>query len=234
MADGLMPIAAPQGGGVPACPAGQCLVALAVDPTQAGNDFHWYRLNADNTWSDKSGQAAARIFAQPNNGQPVDMAAANRGRFTTFCGYYCVPQNPRLLAGADNWLRMGVGYRAFFLSYSGLANPVFDALESVGALLHLPTGAAIVDPQWPSLAFAPGGNLGYSLLPDQGAGFGAAYYQGYNGVVAVRPTLEGPESILYYADNNGLEAYLAGQIPGPGPGLVMGAVGLMLTGRRRR
>jgi len=235
MRDGLVPIAAPAGGGVPDCPAGQCLVALSVDPTARGNDFHWYRLNGDNTWSDKSGSSAAQIFAQPlANGMPVDMATANRGRFATFCGYFCVPANPRVLAGADNWLRLGLGFRAFFLSYSGLANPVFDALDSLGALLRLPTGAAIADPQWPSLAFAPDGNLGFSLLPDQNAGFTGAYYQVYNGVVAVHATLDGPESILYYADNNGLEAYLGGLIPAPGTSAAMLTIGVAVMARRRR
>jgi hypothetical protein len=79
------------------CPEGHRKIAGAVqDPTAPEsiknnwNDYHWYRQEKDGTWTNKLGEAA------PSNkdfsGKTIkDPEKADRGTYTSFCGYLCVP-----------------------------------------------------------------------------------------------------------------------------------------------
>lgn len=81
------------------------VAALVIAPAL---DFHWYRRDRDGTWSHKPGATAAtnlddsdRVITDPRN--------ADRGRYTQFCGFFCVP-------------RGGVsidGFRSAFISAPG-------------------------------------------------------------------------------------------------------------------
>lgn len=81
IADGLEPL--PAGGTCDGCHA---LVALVVAP---GWDYHWYRRDANGTWTHKPGGTAATNL--DNAGHPItDPEIADRGPYTQFCGYFCV------------------------------------------------------------------------------------------------------------------------------------------------
>lgn len=61
-------------------------VALVMAP---GDDYHWYRQDADGTWSHKPGGTNARNT--DNSGNPIySPETADRGSYTQFCGYFCV------------------------------------------------------------------------------------------------------------------------------------------------
>lgn len=63
--------------------------ALVVDPGSSvrNPDYHWYRLDANGTWSHKPGQTAATN--RDNSGNVItDPRTANRGNYTIFCGFY--------------------------------------------------------------------------------------------------------------------------------------------------
>ncbi len=78
-ADGLTPAAGPS------C-AGCChAVALVVWPNR---DYHWYRRDADGTWSHKPGRTAATNVDNSSN-VITDPTTADRGRYTRFCGFFC-------------------------------------------------------------------------------------------------------------------------------------------------
>jgi hypothetical protein len=67
--------------------AGSHLVALASIP--GGTDFHWYRRDADGSWSHKPGSLAPRQLDASN--QPItNPAACDRGKYTNFCGWFLV------------------------------------------------------------------------------------------------------------------------------------------------
>jgi hypothetical protein len=71
-------------------------VALVVIPT--GADFHWYRRDRDGTWSHKRGKSAAKNL--DDSDRPItDPRAADRGRYTTFCGFFSVPRGDVTLGG---------------------------------------------------------------------------------------------------------------------------------------
>ena len=82
------------------CQQGWRKVAAVVQdkshPT-ADNDYHWYRQEADGTWSHKRGNtAASKVDA---SGNPItDPEKANRkypgsDDYDKACGYLCVPDN---------------------------------------------------------------------------------------------------------------------------------------------
>ena len=102
----------------PQCPAGACLVALAIDPSPTfeivrkylvsapngfvevpkfRNDFHFWRLNADGTWSGKPGPGQPEILMMRDRKNPANLIPSNnpyesaefRGRYSQFCGYFC-------------------------------------------------------------------------------------------------------------------------------------------------
>ena len=78
------------------CPVGKSKIALVVHP---GEDYHFYRQDADGWWSHKDGANKVKRFDA--EGQPIwnpKTAARDyrpRGSFLNykdFCGYYCAPR----------------------------------------------------------------------------------------------------------------------------------------------
>ena len=61
-------------------------------------DYHWYRQDADGMWSHKMGQTPATNRDNSNN-LITDPAAANRGAYTNFCGYFCVYEPDVTISG---------------------------------------------------------------------------------------------------------------------------------------
>lgn len=81
--DGLAPIDCDTGCGCKDC----ChQVALVVAPDW---DFHWYRKDRDGKWSHKPGSTQATNLDQSGN-IITDPRTADRGRYTHFCGCFCV------------------------------------------------------------------------------------------------------------------------------------------------
>lgn len=77
------------------CDASCCLVALFV--SEDNKDFHWYREDADGTWSHKPGWTPATQLDDSDPPQPItDPLTANRNgghpslNYTQFCGFLCV------------------------------------------------------------------------------------------------------------------------------------------------
>lgn len=71
------------------CPYCCHKVALVIWP---GNDYHWYRQDDNGRWSHKpDGGLATDKDTQGN--LIDDPETANRGPYTTFCGYFCVCKN---------------------------------------------------------------------------------------------------------------------------------------------
>ena len=68
------------------CPDCCHKVALAIWP---GNDYHWYRQDADGMWSHKfNGHPPTNL---DNSEDPIsDPRTADRGLYTEFCGCFCV------------------------------------------------------------------------------------------------------------------------------------------------
>lgn len=79
--------------GLQLCAAGYChpchhRVALVMNP---GEDYHWYRQDADGTWSHKRGCSPAKNVDESEEPKPIfDLTLANRGPYTVICGYFCV------------------------------------------------------------------------------------------------------------------------------------------------
>lgn len=61
-------------------------VALVMAPNI---DYHWYRLDDNGMWSHKPGPTAARNWDESGN-LITDPKTADRGIYTTFCGYFTV------------------------------------------------------------------------------------------------------------------------------------------------
>lgn len=198
-ADGLVQVPWAAGMPEPVCPAGQCLVALAVDP---GVDYHWYRKNADGTWSHKPGQTRARLLG----GSPTN--AALRGAYVNFCGFFCYTPNAPNLTASQPWAVPGANPRGFRIEKCGFEDPSFLLTDLPGLAAHLPTGPTIPDPVWPDLSQAVPRFGGYSFVNTTVASL-PVYARAFQGVVAVFSDLDGT-IIDYYPDNNGLESYLQG------------------------
>ena len=67
------------------CACNHAKLALVVAP---GDDYHWYRRDANGMWTHKPGGTAATNL--DNSGNPItNPETANRGRYTVFCGYFC-------------------------------------------------------------------------------------------------------------------------------------------------
>ena len=82
------------------CPAGSSKIALVVHP---GEDYHFYRQDADGWWSHKDGSNKVKRYDA--EGQPIwnpETAARDyrpRGSFLnykSFCGFYCAPRRRTL------------------------------------------------------------------------------------------------------------------------------------------
>lgn len=76
------------------CPAGYYKIALAVDPHR---DYHFYRQDADGTWSHKAGER--KVSVRDASGQRIlnpRLADQEYDKFnySTFCGYFCVRRPP--------------------------------------------------------------------------------------------------------------------------------------------
>lgn len=70
-------------------------IALAVkppsDPRDTG-DYHFWRLDADNTWSYKAGDTLSRNTYRNGTALRDIEEPEARGQYTQFCGYYEVSQ----------------------------------------------------------------------------------------------------------------------------------------------
>ncbi len=83
------------------CPVGSYKGALVVDP---GNTYHFYRQNADGTWSHKPGVLdVTNIDASGNKIYFPHIADRNykEGKssginYTDFCNYFCIPRKDRV------------------------------------------------------------------------------------------------------------------------------------------
>jgi hypothetical protein len=77
--------------GILTCTAGHChpchhKIALVMAP---GQDFHFYRQDANGMWSHKPGYRPA--VDVDHSGNPIsNPETADRGPYTDFCGYFCV------------------------------------------------------------------------------------------------------------------------------------------------
>jgi len=85
------------------CPKEFSKIALVVHP---GEDYHFYRQDADGWWSHKDGSNKVKRYDA--KGQPIlDPRAAARNyrpkgsflNYTDFCGYYCVPRRRTIKLG---------------------------------------------------------------------------------------------------------------------------------------
>ncbi|HEY3242736.1 MAG TPA: hypothetical protein VGM03_05220 [Phycisphaerae bacterium] len=208
-ADGLMNVAWMVGQPPPNCPTGQCLVAKAVRPD--GRDYHWYRQNADGTWSHKPGQTPART-TDAAGAAIVDPATANRGAYTTFCGYMCYdPNNPPMRHGVPGWQPNPSCARVYSLERTGTADPSITLVDGPLTQLfaHLPSfQVSVPEPNWPDPTQAP--FVGFGVVPGADQTGLPAYMRVFQGVVAVYNSHEG-QVINYFADDHGLEPFLASQ-----------------------
>lgn len=74
------------------CGCNECRhqVALVIRPGGfESGDFHWYRKGRDGRWSHKMGGTPATNLDNSGN-IIIDPRTADRGRYTIFCGCYCV------------------------------------------------------------------------------------------------------------------------------------------------
>ena len=111
------------------CPRGKSKIALVVHP---GEDYHFYRQDADGWWSHKDGANKVKRFDA--EGRPIwnpKTAARDyrpRGSFLNykdFCGYYCAPRRGTIKlarGGARGSLLLGSNSRkasAIDIRFSG-------------------------------------------------------------------------------------------------------------------
>lgn len=87
------------------CPRGTSKIAMVVHP---GEDYHFYRQDADGMWSHKDGANKVKRFDA--DGLPImDPQTASRNyrprgsflNYKDFCGYYCVPRRRRISLARD-------------------------------------------------------------------------------------------------------------------------------------
>ncbi|MBN1133402.1 MAG: hypothetical protein JXA38_00430 [Methanosarcinaceae archaeon] len=96
VADGLKPIDCDEGCGF-SC---QHQVALCVDPRESG--YHWYRKDRDGTWSHKRGLSSISKLDDTWKDSIIDPRKADRGKYTTFCGCYCVDKKKVKIASEED------------------------------------------------------------------------------------------------------------------------------------
>jgi len=73
-------------------------VALVVAP---GDDFHWYRLDNNGQWSHKPGSDPVRDVDESGN-KITNPETADRGIYTSFCGYFCVDETAVGIGGGTS------------------------------------------------------------------------------------------------------------------------------------
>lgn len=74
------------------CRRGEYKGYLAVDPAVTDGDYHFWVQNAGGRWSHKPGGRA--VTDRDANNQVIwDPSTAVRGRYTSGCGFFCVPAN---------------------------------------------------------------------------------------------------------------------------------------------
>lgn len=97
--DGIRPVP-PTG----VCPCNEAKLALVVD-TESDysykHDYHWYRRDSDGKWSHKPGGTRATNLDKSNN-IITNPETANRGRYKTFCGYFCSCSDEQQGQGHEN------------------------------------------------------------------------------------------------------------------------------------
>jgi len=64
-------------------------IAVAIKP---GETYHFWRKDGNGSWSHKD--AGNKVSDKDYNGKRiVDPKYSNRGKYSKFCNYYCVPEN---------------------------------------------------------------------------------------------------------------------------------------------
>jgi hypothetical protein len=215
--DGLVTIAWTAGDPIPEPPTGFNLVALGglAGVKGGGGDYHWWRRNADGTWSHKRGATPAKATYTDgaNNEVPITdpRAAAQRDGYDLcgFMGVAKVPVTERVDPSAPTSDETRVGP----ITNSGVPSPGMyipgSDLQPTIPLLDITN--EVPDPQWTGVI--AGDSAGFGVW----AGIGIVtptfppYMRVFQGVVAVYDDLDGT-TITYYNDNNGMEAFLAGLV----------------------
>lgn len=77
------------------------VVALVIAPAR---DFHWYRRDRDGTWSHKPGATEATNLDDDDK-VITDPRVADRGLYTEFCGFFCVPRGAIAIDGFRSTVR---------------------------------------------------------------------------------------------------------------------------------
>lgn len=215
VADGLTMLDWTPGDAEPTCPTGFCLVALSIrkpNPPFWGGDYHWYRKNADGTWSQKRGGTPAittHVGVGPHPRPLTDPSdAAQRGSYKNFCGYFCVPTDPQdldRLHGSLFWGPLAFLVRISIMDTSGLFEPGFEIPPDF-ILPFLPTlDKPLPDPGPP---FGP--CYGYSVEVGNEVGLPYQTLRVKDGIVEVRQDYEGT-LLGFFQDDQGLEAFLQEQ-----------------------
>lgn len=98
------------------CPAGKSKIALVVDP---GEDYHYYRQDADGMWSHKDGSNKVKRFDALKRPifNPETAARDYRWQnsdlnYEDFCGFYCVPRDADVHLGRGGASSAGLGWKA--------------------------------------------------------------------------------------------------------------------------
>ena len=79
-------------------------VALGVRPGIRYGDYHFWRLDSDNSWSNKPGIFMPRRTYGPNQTLVIDVEVAEqRGVYSIFCGYFEVDPKTHELQGNGYW-----------------------------------------------------------------------------------------------------------------------------------
>jgi hypothetical protein len=216
--DGLTTVTDPNN-----CPAGTWPVALVVAP---GLDYHWYRRNADGTWSHKPGRKCATN--KDSSGNPItDPQTADRrirlrgGGFhpgyTDFCGFMCtsgsvtaelefpwesLPLEKAVVRGLPVTLSATSVIAVDVAFWAGGEDPVYDVtdhldIQTIQSLLSLAVPTGSV-----SEVDGPGYG-GYFLNATDVPGFPDEVVV-YNGFIT---TLTG-STVEYFVDAGNLEGWL--------------------------
>jgi len=251
-ADGLVPIPWHEGNPIPSPGPDTNLVALAIHLGGKGvagpGDFHWYRKNGDGSWSQKHGSdpATDKYKDDMNVRHPLTDPTKKEQRegYDVFCGFYgvkkttIVPPHASLQPPSNGCLIL-----TLFKSGPENAHATVTSSQGLAQLhAHMPTfspGNQIPNPDWGT---ARAGEYGGSAVWPGSPVLGfPPYVRAFDGAVAVYSDLEAT-TVTYYADDHGLENYLATSapaLPGSSPWsmalavLILGAGSAIAVGRRR-